>query len=102
MSICSRGGRRPTPITAAAPSSCSTPKSCERVRRSLRLFDGRSERIRVYGRCKAKIMRRADGTLFVDSFAHGGIQYELKWDFAAAKAALEREDEAGIASRRFR
>jgi len=47
-------------------------------------------------------MRRADGTLFVDSFAHGGIQYELKWDFAAAKAALEREDEAGIASRRFR
>jgi hypothetical protein len=29
-----------------------------------------------YGRCKAKIMRRADGSLWIHSFAHGRTVYE--------------------------
>ena len=31
----------------------------------------------AYGRQTAKVLRREDGTLFINSFAHGGIQYEL-------------------------
>jgi hypothetical protein len=31
-----------------------------------------------YGRQKAKLLQRHDGTLFINSFAHGGIKYELK------------------------
>jgi hypothetical protein len=41
-----------------------------------------------YGRCKAKIMCRADGTLFINSFAHGGIVYELKFDAAAIRTEM--------------
>jgi hypothetical protein len=43
-----------------------------------------------YGRCKAQIMRRADGSVWINSFAHGRTVYELKSDFVAARAALER------------
>ena len=32
----------------------------------------------AYGRGKAKLFRRATGSLFIHSFAHGGIKYELK------------------------
>jgi hypothetical protein len=42
----------------------------------------------AYGRCKAKIMRRADGTAWIHSFAHGRTVYELKIDFAGASAAI--------------
>jgi hypothetical protein len=42
-----------------------------------------------YGPGKAKIMRRADGTPWIHSFAHGRTVYELRFDFAAAKKALE-------------
>jgi hypothetical protein len=42
-----------------------------------------------YGACKAKIMRRADGTLWINSFAHGRTVYELKLDARAVRAALE-------------
>src|SRR5262249_55617781 len=31
-----------------------------------------------YGRCKAKVLLRADGTPVIHSFAHGGLLYELK------------------------
>ncbi len=41
-----------------------------------------------YGRCKAKIMRRADGSLWIHSFAHGRTTYDLKLDFEAAQKAL--------------
>jgi hypothetical protein len=49
-----------------------------------------------YGRGKAKIMRRSDGSLWIHSFAHGGVNYELKFDFPAIKAKLESaaKDEA--------
>jgi hypothetical protein len=49
-----------------------------------------------YGRCKARIMRRPDGTLWIHSFAHGRTVYELKLDYRAVKAVLEKaaKDEA--------
>jgi hypothetical protein len=43
-----------------------------------------------YGRCKAWIMRGADGTPRIHSFAHGRTVYELKLDAAAVRAALEK------------
>jgi hypothetical protein len=43
-----------------------------------------------YGPCKAKVIRRADGTLFINSFAHGGTIYELKFDAAAVRAAMSK------------
>ena len=43
-----------------------------------------------YGRCKACIMRRKDGTPWIHSFAHGRTTYELRYDFAAALAALQQ------------
>jgi hypothetical protein len=43
----------------------------------------------AYGSCKAKIMRRADGSPWIHSFAHGRTVYELKVDKRAAEAALE-------------
>ena len=41
-----------------------------------------------YGRCKAKIFRRSDGTLWINSFAHGGMRYELRRDAAAVRSAM--------------
>jgi hypothetical protein len=41
-----------------------------------------------YGRCMARIMRRADGSVFIHSFAHGQTIYELKLDAAAVHAAM--------------
>ncbi len=35
----------------------------------------------AYGRCKAKRYRRADGSLMIQSFAHGGISYRLTHPF---------------------
>ncbi|MGC2415718.1 MAG: hypothetical protein WA459_23845 [Stellaceae bacterium] len=43
----------------------------------------------AYGRCKAKIMRRADGSIWIHSFAHGRSTYELKFDAAAIEAILK-------------
>jgi hypothetical protein len=42
-----------------------------------------------YGRCKAKILLRADGTPWIHSFAHGLTTYELKLDAAAVRKAME-------------
>jgi hypothetical protein len=43
-----------------------------------------------YGAGKAKIMRRADGTLWINSFAHGRTVYELRFDYRAAEDALRK------------
>ena len=40
------------------------------------------------GTCKAQIMRRADGSLWIHSFAHGRTIYELKHDAAAIRKAI--------------
>jgi hypothetical protein len=42
----------------------------------------------AYGRCKAMIMRRADGTLWINSFAHGRTTYDLKLDVIGVRAAV--------------
>ncbi len=45
-----------------------------------------------YGPCKAKIMRRTDGTPWIHSFAHGRTVYELRYDARAIDAALGKAD----------
>jgi hypothetical protein len=50
-----------------------------------------------YGRCKARIMRNADGSPWIHSFAHGRTTYEIKFDAAAIRAALEKVDAADVA-----
>jgi hypothetical protein len=42
----------------------------------------------TYGRTKARIMRRADGTPWINSFAHGRTVYELRFDARAAASAV--------------
>src|SRR5712691_8212044 len=37
-----------------------------------------------YGMCKARVMRRTDGTPWIHSFAHGRTVYELRFDVRAA------------------
>ena len=41
-----------------------------------------------YGRCKAKVMRAANGTVVIHTFAHGGGLYHLRHDAVSATAAL--------------
>jgi hypothetical protein len=52
-----------------------------------------------YGTCKAKIMRRADGTLWINSFAHGRTIYDLKLDARTVRAALESASSNEVVSR---
>jgi hypothetical protein len=51
-----------------------------------------------YGRCKARIMRRADGMPWINSFAHGRTTYELKLDAAAIRAAIAAADVGDVAA----
>ena len=51
-----------------------------------------------YGRCKAKIMRRPDGSLWINSFAHGRTTYELRYDAAALGVALRAAKPADVAA----
>jgi hypothetical protein len=51
-----------------------------------------------YGRCKARIMRHADGTPWINSFAHGRTTYELKHDAAAVRAAMASADVGEVVS----
>jgi hypothetical protein len=50
-----------------------------------------------YGRGKAKVMRWADGTIWIHSFAHGRTNYELKYTSSAAKAELKAAPKEKIA-----
>lgn len=50
-----------------------------------------------YGTCKARIVRRADGTPLIYSFAHGRTVYELKHNSTTVRAAMEAvADDAGV------
>jgi hypothetical protein len=49
-----------------------------------------------YGICKARVMRRADGTIWIHSFAHGRTVYELKLNAAAVRATMERADKEAV------
>jgi len=51
----------------------------------------------AYGRCKAKVMQRPDGTLWVHSFAHGRTAYELKHDAASVEKEMLAADPAEAA-----
>lgn len=47
-----------------------------------------------YGRNKAKVFQRADGSLWINSFAHGGGTYDLKHDGCSLRALVERVPES--------
>ena len=49
-----------------------------------------------YGRCCAMIMRRADGTPWIHSFAHGRTVYELRYDAAHVRKAMEAADKGEV------
>jgi hypothetical protein len=50
-----------------------------------------------YGICKARIMRRADGSPWIHSFAHGRTVYELKHDARSIEATLMKASIDGLA-----
>jgi hypothetical protein len=52
----------------------------------------------AYGRCKARVMRRADGAPWIHSFAHGRTVYHLKFDARAVQAALRKTTAADVPS----
>jgi hypothetical protein len=45
-----------------------------------------------YGCCKAQILRRADGSLWVHSFAHGGAAYDLRHDARTIETTIRNLD----------
>ena len=47
-----------------------------------------------YGVCKAKVMRRPDGTVWIHSFAHGRTVYDLKYDADAIAAFVAKAADA--------
>jgi hypothetical protein len=51
---------------------------------------------RDYGPCKARIMQRSDGTLWVKSFAHGRTVYEMKFDPASVRSAIEAAEPSDV------
>ncbi len=48
----------------------------------------------AYGAGKARIMQRADGTLWINSFAHGRTVYELRLDAAAIRKLVDAAADA--------
>lgn len=42
----------------------------------------------AYGRCKAMVLRRPDGSVWIRSFAHGLGRYDLKHDVRSVEAAI--------------
>jgi hypothetical protein len=49
-----------------------------------------------YGRCKAKVMRRADGTPWIHSFAHGRTVYDLKFDARAIRVLMRNTPDDAV------
>ena len=45
-----------------------------------------------YGRGKAKVLRRGDGTPWIHSFAHGRTTYELRYDAESVRTRLASHD----------
>jgi hypothetical protein len=52
----------------------------------------------AYGRCKARVMQRGDGTVWIHSFAHGRSIYDLKLDAAAVEVALNEAATSDVVS----
>ena len=49
-----------------------------------------------YGRQTAKVLRRPDGSIFINSFAHGGQTFELKLDAETIKKILNETDASNV------
>ena len=49
-----------------------------------------------YGRQTAKVLRRPDGSIFVNSFAHGGQTFELKFDAGTIRKILNETTESNV------
>src|SRR5262249_10167272 len=49
-----------------------------------------------YGRDKAMIMRRDDGTPWIHSFAHGRTIYKLKHDATSVREAMEKAEKGDV------
>ncbi len=49
-----------------------------------------------YGSCKAKIMRRPDGAIWINSFAHGRTTYELRHDFTSIEKQIVKAEPAAV------
>jgi hypothetical protein len=49
-----------------------------------------------YGRTKAMVMQRPDGTPWIHSFAHGRTVYELRFDAKAARETIDAADDAQV------
>lgn len=47
-----------------------------------------------YGRNKAMVFQRPDGSLWINSFAHGGARYDLKSDADTVRAVLENSHDS--------
>ncbi len=52
-----------------------------------------------YGICKARVMQRADGSLWVHSFAHGRTTYDLKYDAQSLHVILANTPEEEVIER---
>jgi hypothetical protein len=50
----------------------------------------------IYGRTKAMVMQRPDGTPWIHSFAHGRTIYELRYDAKAAREAIDAAADAHL------
>ena len=51
----------------------------------------------IYGKCKAKVMQRADGEVWIHSFAHGRTVYELRHSFISIEKAISHTSDDQIA-----
>jgi hypothetical protein len=49
-----------------------------------------------YGTCKARIMRRADGAPWINSFAHGRTVYKLKHNSTTVCAAMDQAADSAV------
>jgi hypothetical protein len=49
-----------------------------------------------YGVCKARVMQREDGSLWIHSFAHGRTVYELKYDSNSLRNVLAKVPDAEV------
>jgi hypothetical protein len=49
-----------------------------------------------YGPDKAIVLQRADGSLYISSFAHGGWIYQLRYDFVGLRQLINEAEQDGL------
>ena len=50
----------------------------------------------AYGACKAQVMRRGDGLIWIHSFAHGRTTYQLRYDAGSIEAVLRAANKSDM------